>query len=158
MDNKLSSQMEDYLEVIYQLCQEDGLARVKDIAARLAVTNSSVVGAIKNLKLQNLVHQERYGYIRLTNRGQELAAVVLHRHEILSNFLEKILGLDPETASRDACKIEHAVSQETVQRLRAVAEFMERETHEDLEWRKEFHRFLQKMEKADQDGHYTGKA
>lgn len=150
--------MEDYLEVIYQLCQEDGLARVKDIATRLAVTNSSVVGAIKNLKLQNLVHQERYGYIQLTNRGQELAAVVLHRHEILSNFLEKILGLDPETASRDACKIEHAVSQETVRRLRAVAEFIETETHEDLEWRKEFHRFLQKMEKADQDGHYTGKA
>jgi len=52
VDNKLSSQMEDYLEVIYQLCQEDGLARVKDIAARLTVTNSSVVGAIKNLKLQ----------------------------------------------------------------------------------------------------------
>ena len=54
---KLSSQMEDYLETIYHLCREEGVARVKAIAERLEVTNPSVVGAIKNLKQRKLVGQ-----------------------------------------------------------------------------------------------------
>jgi DtxR family Mn-dependent transcriptional regulator len=144
LKTKLSSQMEDYLEAICQLCQEEGVARVRDIAARLEVTNSSVVGAIKNLKGRGLVSQERYGYVRLTGRGEELAESLIHRHQVLSNFLEKILGLDHETASRDACKIEHAVSAETVRRLRAVAEFIESKAHDDLDWPREFKRFYRK--------------
>ena len=144
LNNELSSQLEDYLEVIHQLCQQDGLARVKDIAMRLAVSNPSVVGAIKNLKRRKLVIQERYGYIRLTKLGEELAAAVLHKHQVLRSFLEKILGLDPETASQDACKIEHAVSPETIRRIRSMAEFLETKTHEDLDWGKEFRRFTRK--------------
>jgi Mn-dependent DtxR family transcriptional regulator len=54
--------MEDYLEAIYQLCREEGVARVKGIAERLEVTNPSVVGAVKNLKRRKLVWQERYIY------------------------------------------------------------------------------------------------
>ena len=143
---KLSSQMEDYLETIYQLCREEGVARVKAIAERLEVTNPSVVGAIKNLKQRKLVWQERYGYIRLTEEGQEIAGAVTHRHEVLSSFFEKFLGLDPETASGDACRIEHAVSAETVQRLRSVAEFVESEPQVNKEWLEKFTRFYNKTE------------
>jgi DtxR family Mn-dependent transcriptional regulator len=144
-DPELSPQMEDYLEAIYEQCLEDGFARIKDIAARLDVTNPSVVGAIKRLKQKKLVSQERYGYVRLTPAGKELAERLLHRHEVLSNFLEKVLGLDQDTASRDACRIEHAVSPETVERLRAAAEFIEARAHQDLEWSKEFRRFYRKQ-------------
>jgi DtxR family Mn-dependent transcriptional regulator len=136
--------MEDYLEVIHHLCEEEGLARVKDIAARVEVTNPSVVGAIKTLKRRRLVHQEHYGYIRLTERGQKLAAAVRDRHEVVSNFLENILGLDPETASKDACKIEHAISQETMKRLEAVAAYLRSEGSRGPDWREEFSRFYQK--------------
>jgi DtxR family transcriptional regulator, Mn-dependent transcriptional regulator len=87
------------------------------------------------------VVQERYGYVRLTVEGEEIAGAITHRHEVLSNFLESILGLDQETASRDACRIEHAVSPETVRRLRAVAEFIEREPEINVDWQKEFKRF-----------------
>jgi len=139
--NRLSSQMEDYLEAIYNLCRAEGVARVKAIADRLEVTNPSVVGAIRRLKDRNLVIQERYGYVRLTDEGEEIAGGIMHRHEVLSKFLEEILGLDPETASRDACKIEHAVSPETVRRLRAVAEFIERDPQINVDWQKEFRRF-----------------
>jgi DtxR family Mn-dependent transcriptional regulator len=59
----------------------------------------------------------------------------------LSKFLEEILGLDRETASRDACKIEHAVSPETVSRLRAVAKFIESEPEINVDWQTEFGRF-----------------
>jgi DtxR family transcriptional regulator, Mn-dependent transcriptional regulator len=143
---KLSPQMEDYLETIYQLCREEGVARVKAIAERLEVTNPSVVGAIKNLKQRRLVWQERYGYIRLTEEGQEIAGAITHRHEVLNRFFEKFLGLDPETASRDACRLEHAVSAETVQRLRSVAEFVESEPQVNKEWLEKFTRFYSKAE------------
>jgi DtxR family Mn-dependent transcriptional regulator len=117
--------MEDYLEIIYQLCQENGLARVKDIAARLEVSNPSVVSAIKGLKTRKLVEQQPYGYIRLTEKGKRLAAAVIQKHEVLRNFLEKILALDPETAARDACRMEHAISAKTLDRFTDLMDFVE---------------------------------
>lgn len=146
-EQKLSSQMEDYLETIYHLCRDEGVARVKAIADRLEVKNPSVVGAIRKLKHQNLVVQEPYGYVRLTVEGQKIAAAITHRHEVLSRFLEEILGLDREMASLDACRIEHAVSPETVRRLRAVAEFIKEEPQIDVDWQKEFRRFYSKHAK-----------
>ena len=92
MKTKLSSQMEDYLEAIYQLCRDEGVARVKAIAGRLEVSNPSVVGAIRKLKGRNLVAQEPYGYVRLTVEGEKIAGAVTHRHEVLSEFLKDILG------------------------------------------------------------------
>jgi len=141
LEGRLSSQMEDYLEAVYHLCREQGVARIKTIAFRLDVTNPSVVGAMKRLKDRNLVIQERYGYVRLTDEGEEIAASITHRHEVLTKFLEEILGLDHETASRDACRIEHAVSLETVRRLRAVAEFIEKEPQINVDWQEAFRRF-----------------
>jgi DtxR family transcriptional regulator, Mn-dependent transcriptional regulator len=141
MKTKLSSQMEDYLEAIYHLCRDEGVARVKAIADRLEVTNPSVVGAIRKLKYRNLVIQEPYGYVRLTMEGEKIAGAITQRHEVLSDFLKEILGLDHETASVDACKIEHAVSPETVRRLRAVAEFIKQEPQINVDWDKDFKRF-----------------
>ena len=137
----LTSQMEDYLEAIYHLCRDEGVARVKAIADRLEVTTPSVVGAIRKLKDRNLVIQEPYGYVRLTIEGKEIGGAISHNHEVLSDFLKGILGLDHETASVDACKIEHAVSSETVRRLRAVAEFIKQEPQINVDWEKEFKRF-----------------
>ncbi|NTV34607.1 MAG: metal-dependent transcriptional regulator [Deltaproteobacteria bacterium] len=137
----LTSQMEDYLEAIYHLCRDEGVARVKAIADRLEVTTPSVVGAIRKLKDRNLVIQEPYGYVRLTMEGEEIGGAISHNHEVLSDFLKEILGLDHETASVDACKIEHAVSAETVRRLRAVAEFIRQEPQINVDWEKEFKRF-----------------
>jgi DtxR family Mn-dependent transcriptional regulator len=141
IEKKLSSQMEDYLEAIYHLCRDEGVARVKAIADRLEVTTPSVVGAIRKLKDRNLVIQEPYGYVRLTLEGEEIGGAVTHKHEVLSAFLKDILGLDPETASVDACRIEHAVSAETVTRLRAVAQFIRQAPQINVDWGKEFKRF-----------------
>jgi DtxR family Mn-dependent transcriptional regulator len=137
---KVSSKMEDYLTAIFHLCSEKGIARVKGIAERLQVTNASVVGVLKNLKRKDLVQQEPYGYIRLTQRGEKIATSVIHRHEVLTQFLEKVLYLDPETAAHDACKIEHAVSPETVRRLKVLAEFIEKDPGKRLVWQTEFMR------------------
>jgi DtxR family Mn-dependent transcriptional regulator len=138
--------MEDYLEAICQLCQEEGVARVKAIAGRMEVTYPSVVGAIRVLKQRKLVRQEPYGYIRLTPAGEQIAADVLRRHEVLSTFLVNILGLDADTAASDACRIEHAVSPETVKRFHAVAAFIESEPRINLDWKKGFQRFYERFE------------
>ncbi|RPI76278.1 MAG: metal-dependent transcriptional regulator [Desulfobacteraceae bacterium] len=138
---QLSAQMEDYLEAIHLVCAEQGVARIKSIANKLRVSYPSVVGAIKSLKAKNLVQQEHYGYIRLTEEGREIAGAVSHRHEVLTRFLMDILDLDQETASNDACKLEHSVSPETVQRLRSMALFMEKDPEIHQDWRKEFRCF-----------------
>ena len=138
---KVSSKMEDYLTAIYHLCHQEGIARVKSIAERLQVTNASVVGVLKNLKRKDLVEQEPYGYIRLTQQGEKIAASVIHRHDVLTHFLEHILYLDSETAANDACRIEHAISPETVRRLKVLAEFIEKQPKERLYWEKDFMSF-----------------
>lgn len=132
--------MEDYLTAIYHLCCEEGVARVKGISERLRVTNASVVGVLKNLKRRNLVRQAPYGYIRLTEQGERIATSVVHRHEILAHFLEKILLLNPDIAARDACRIEHAVSPETVKRLRILAEFIDAQPKRRTIWEEEVNR------------------
>jgi DtxR family Mn-dependent transcriptional regulator len=138
---KVSPKMENYLTAIYHLCEQEDVARVKSIAERLKVTNASVVGALKNLKSKGLVQQEHYGYIRLTEQGERIASSVIHRHEVLTHFFQGVLELDSETAALDACKIEHAVSPETVRRINALGEFIRNRHRKDPDWRKEFSRF-----------------
>ena len=138
---KVSPKMEDYLTTIYHLCEREQVARVKTIAERLKVTNAGVVGALKNLKTKGLVQQEHYGYVRLTEQGEGIALAVVHRHEVLTRFFQGILDLDSETAAQDACKIEHAVSPETVRRISALGAFIERRPRSGLDWKKEFSQF-----------------
>jgi DtxR family transcriptional regulator, Mn-dependent transcriptional regulator len=140
LKGQMSSTMEDYLTAIYHLCQEGGVARVKGIAERLQITNASVVGVLKNLKRRDLVQQEPYGYIRLTGQGEEIATSIIHRHDILAHFLESVLHLDSESAARDACRIEHAVSPEAVRRIRALAEFIASQPKRRGNWEKEVNR------------------
>ena len=137
----LSAQMEDYLEAIGELCGEHGVARVKDISSRLGVTSPSVVGAVRTLKRRQLVRQEPYGFVRLTPAGEEIARSVMQRHHVLADFFQNVLGLDRETAARDACRVEHAVSPETVARLRALAEFSRETAPLAKPWAKAFERF-----------------
>jgi len=144
----LSSSLEDYLEAIAVICRRDGVARVKDIAAALGVKDASVVGALRCLKEEGLVVQERYGFVRLTEAGNAIAGSVIHSHEVICHFLEAILGVDPKTAAADACRIEHVVSVQTLRKLRAVAEFLEGRVHRDLDWRTEFLTFYREQARA----------
>jgi DtxR family Mn-dependent transcriptional regulator len=116
---ELTANMEDYLEAIMALEEEQKVARVRDIARRLKVKMPSVTGAVKNLAEKGLVSYERYSFVTLTPKGRLIAAEISRRHRIIYAFLTKILGVGSETAAQDACRIEHAVSPETVTRLTA---------------------------------------
>lgn len=117
----LTSNMEDYLERIYLLIQERRVARVKDIAESMGVKNPSVNNAVSELKKLGYVEQEPYGYVLLTGPGEVEAERIIKRHRLLHDFLVH-LGVPSEVAERDACGMEHFLSNET---LEAVAKYCE---------------------------------
>jgi len=120
----LTSSMEDYLEAIYALQRKHEAARVKDIARALGVKMPSVTGALKLLKAKQLVEHERYGRVRLTSRGLAAARQVDRRHRALVEFLTAILKVPPQRAEEEACRLEHAISSETLRRLSCLVNFL----------------------------------
>lgn len=113
----LSEAMQNYLEEILNLSKQQKAVRVTDIAERLNLTKASVSQALSQLREQGLIVQDRYGPVELTEKGRYYGQVVKRRHEVLRSFLTEVLELDHETAERDACRMEHAVSSETIERL-----------------------------------------
>lgn len=119
-ETALSESLEMYLETIVLLEKREGSARVTDIARELGVSKPSVHIALHELEHRGLAEHERYGSIVLSASGRTAALEVSRRHRILSSYLSKILGVSPETAERDACRIEHYLSAETMERIEAV--------------------------------------
>jgi DtxR family Mn-dependent transcriptional regulator len=113
----LSASMQDYLEAILELEEEEGPVRVTDIANKLNIAKASVNQAVNKFKDMELVRQQVYGPVELTDNGRHLANKVRQRHRKLRKFLIEVLGVDPETAEKDACLMEHAVSSETMDKL-----------------------------------------
>ena len=115
--NALSGSQEDYLEAIHRIGRRKSSVRLSDIALEMTVTLPSVHGALKTLEKRDLVRHSRYDCVELTPAGRRIAASVYTRHRALYAFLHDRLGCDAETAERDACRMEHAVSGETLSRL-----------------------------------------
>jgi DtxR family transcriptional regulator, Mn-dependent transcriptional regulator len=113
----LSGNMEDYLEAILCIGQDQAAVRVRDIAKRMDITMPSVSGALKNLEKQGFVRHPRYDWIDLTDEGRRIATEVFNRHRAIRGFLTDVLEIDPKTAERDACGMEHSISEVTLDRL-----------------------------------------
>ena len=122
---KLSENMEDYLEVIFALSRDKGVARVGEIAEKMDVKSPSVNSAIKSLADRGLVVHEKYGYVTLTPEGKKLAVAVQGKHDVLFRFLSEFLMIKPEVANQEACSIEHAISEETFERFVKFFKFLE---------------------------------
>ena len=120
-----SASMEDYLEAIAKLGEGKKVVKVKQLSEMLGVKMPSVTSALKKLSEQELVEHERYGHIKLTPEGDELARDVICRHEALTRFFAQALGIDRVTAEEDACKIEHVISPLSMDRLTKFVEFIE---------------------------------
>jgi DtxR family Mn-dependent transcriptional regulator len=115
----MTQSLEDYLEMVSFLA-DDGEVRVTDIAARLGVSKPSVLTALKILEEQGLLEHERYRTVNLTKKGIQQAAEIRERHSFLSSFLQDLVGVSPETAEKDACKMEHLLSEETLKKMKAL--------------------------------------
>jgi DtxR family manganese transport transcriptional regulator len=108
---------EDYVELIAQLIEKTGEARVVDLADWLGVTNATVNNTIQRLQRDGLVTSKPYRSIFLTDKGRALAEASRRRHEIVRDFL-LALGVNSETAETDSEGIEHHVSDATLQAFR----------------------------------------
>ena len=103
---------EMYLETIYILSQKSSEVRSIDVGAYMGYSKPSVSRAIGLLKKEGLVNMDGQGYLTLTDEGEKRAKVIYERHLLLSQLLVNI-GVDEETASEDACRIEHYISEKT---------------------------------------------
>jgi len=144
---EVSASSEDYLEAIYQICQQSQVARVKEIANQLKVSTASVVGALRLLRQKGLIEQERYGYIRLTELGVRLAKEVSQKHSVLSDFFHQVLELELKKADQEACKAEHSLAPDTVEKLVLLQQFLTENPKGKRPLLKDFYRFIKRSKK-----------
>jgi DtxR family Mn-dependent transcriptional regulator len=116
-EDRITSSSQDYLEAILMLSEKEGRVRSVDVANLEQVSRASVNKALGVLKERGLIRQEKYGTVYLTDEGVRVANSVKQRHNTLKGFLMDVLGVNPETAEEDACKMEHAISLETLNKL-----------------------------------------
>ena len=144
----ISSTLEDYLEAILRLMTDQGAARVRDIAKALSVSNSSVTVALQRLAEKQLVNYSPYELVTLTESGQEVAKEVYRRHEIIHRFLTEVLSVNEEQAEANACRMEHAVDRDVLDRLLQFLEFLERCPRAGVEFLRGFGYFCKHDEKG----------
>ena len=111
---------EMYLETIYVLTKKSNSVRAIDVAEEMGYSKPSISRAIGILKQGGYVVTDDHGFLSLTESGREVAEKIYERHTILSNFLIHI-GVSPETADEDACKVEHILSDETFDAIKKFA-------------------------------------
>ncbi len=111
---------EDYLEAMLMMKERRGYIRSIDIAAELGVTKPSVSYATKRLRENGYITMDKEGLITLTESGMAIASRVYERHKTLTAFFTS-LGVNPETAMEDACKVEHDLSEETYEAMKRHA-------------------------------------
>ena len=118
---KLHASGEDYLEAVLVLQKQKGMVRSVDVARHMDVSKPSVCHAVATLKDGGFLTMDDGFFLHLTKIGREVAEQIYEKHRF---FTERLIaaGVDPETAEADACRIEHVISEESVRRLKAVAE------------------------------------
>ena len=121
---KIQESAENYLESIYMIHKKKVIFRSIDIVNELELSKPSVSVAMKNLRENGYILMDAVtGFISLTDKGTEIAEKMYARHTLLSGLLVK-LGVDPETAAEDACRMEHVISTQTFDALKKHAEQM----------------------------------
>jgi DtxR family Mn-dependent transcriptional regulator len=123
--------VEDYLKAIYELERTGGSAATTEIAQRLAIAPASVSGMIRRLADQGLLEHERYRGVRLTDNGRRVALRMIRRHRIIEAYLTQMLGYAWDRVHDEAERLEHAASDELVDRMASALGEPEVDPHGD---------------------------
>ena len=113
---------ENYLETILLLQRKLGCVRSIDIANRLDYSKPSVSRAKKKKKKQDYITMDKSGFIELTEKGLQKAEDIYERHTLIQEFLIETLGVEPDIAEQDACRIEHIISSRTFSQIKEYVE------------------------------------
>ncbi|MCK4857999.1 MAG: metal-dependent transcriptional regulator [candidate division Zixibacteria bacterium] len=146
----LSASLEDYLEVILHLITEKRVARARDISRRLGVNMSSVTGALHALADRKMVNYAPYEVVTLTSKGKQIARDVVRRHEALRDFLVQVLLVDKELAESTACKMEHVIGHEILERFIRFMDFLDSCPYGHAEWLNGFGYYCKGLEGSPQ--------
>ena len=122
----LTESSEMYLATIMILEKELGHVRVVDVAEELEVTKPSVTKAMNHLMKEGYIHKELYGNITLTPEGITVATEVVKKRAMIVSYLERSLGLSHDEAVKNACRMEHVISEEMLQSIKS---FLQEEKH-----------------------------
>jgi len=128
MAEQLTESLEDYLEAIAELIAVEGHAHAKEIAAKLNVKMPSVTGALRQLEKMGCIHYNTHYPVQLTEKGRAIAEDVIHHHGVLKKFFSEILGLPLEKASETACRLEHLIDCDTIDRFVLFSEAIGKRT------------------------------
>ncbi len=132
MGNEIYESGEDYLETILRLKEQLGQVRSIDIAREMDYSKPSVSRAMKILTEKRLVYMDGRKFIHLTDEGLAKAKSVAGRHHLFKDMLIEVFGVSEETAEEDACRIEHIVSEETVQKIKEKLEAYRSHPHPNV--------------------------
>lgn len=114
---KLHASGEDYLEAVLMLQQEKGMVRSIDLARHMGYAKPSISHAVKILQEGGFLFMDEDAYLHLTDVGREVAEKIYERHQLFTQLLIEV-GIDPVTAEKEACQMEHTISQESFEKLR----------------------------------------
>lgn len=114
---KIHASGEDYLETILMLQKKSGMVRSVDLALHMGFSKPSISHAVGVLRNGGFLTVDEDGFLHLTDIGREVAEKIYERHRFFTNNLIE-MGVDPETAEADACRIEHVISDESFQKLK----------------------------------------
>jgi DtxR family Mn-dependent transcriptional regulator len=133
--------MEDYLEAIYSISKEKRVVRVKNIAKKIGVKMPTVTNMLKSLSQKGFIDYEKHEFLELTPKGRRVGKEIARRHHVIRNFLTGILKIDSVVADEEACKIEHGMSAETLDRLTQFIDFIHTCPRTGADWLKSFEEF-----------------
>ncbi len=150
MRESVTGRVEDYLKAVYEVVEQKGYARIKDISKELGVRPSTVVEMMRKLHGNGLVVYERYGGITLTPQGREIAGAVKKRHDTFKKLLE-ILLVPEDIAAKDAHVLEHQLDPKTISQFTRFVEFITRAAATDHpkfigRWMEQFRKYCEEKE------------
>lgn len=116
LNKNMTPSKENYLKVLLELSGGEEV-RSSDVAQALGITKASVSCMMKRLRDEGYITKEKYGAVTLTEKGLNEAANVKRRYNLLKSFLVRVLGVDTATATEDACRIEHIISPESLDKI-----------------------------------------
>lgn len=128
---KLTRKTEDYLEAILVISLSKGYAKTRDVATLLGVTPSSTVEMFIKLDKMGLIEYRKYEGVRLKPDGLEIARTIKFRHDTLYSFL-RLIGINEETADRDACRMEHELDPGTIREINRFVSYLEEEDNSEI--------------------------